>query len=134
MNAFTVENQDKLVAGLQKVLSFTAQHTPTGEDNLIIGKVQAAIEGIDLDTPVTEDDLIDAVFDIAESITSVTETTVDDAIVSTGHSLVGGKGKGGLLALIKGAIAIKHAHKVDAAKAEEAPADTTDTTDAAPAE
>jgi len=112
MNQFTEENQDKLAKGLGIVLTFAAQQTKTGQDNLIIAKVQEAINGINLEDNVDEQELIAAIFDIAEVVTSLTKTQVDDATVSAGRALLSG-GNGGLIGLIKGAIQISKAHKED---------------------
>lgn len=83
-----------------------------------------------LETPPTVDEAVEAGFELAETITSTTETHVDDAVLGTVKGFYeAAKGHGGgLIAAIKGWIQIHKAKKADAS------AEATDATTAAPAE
>jgi len=121
MNQLTDENKAKLKLSLQTIYAFVIQQTKTDKDNEIADEIQDAFATTDLDTPVTQDALTEAIFDTAEVITGLTsKTTVDDAIVKTAHDIYNAtQGKGGVafFEAIKGLVQVGKAKK--AAKAAE---------------
>lgn len=106
-------NKEEIKAGfidpLKTIVQFAVKSSANEIDNEIIQTLKEELEAIDLSKEVTEEELEAAVLKVAETITHLTPTTVDDKVVA-GVSIIASflSGQGGFKSFIQ-LLKLKHA-------------------------
>lgn len=68
---------------LANIITFGIQKSKTEKDNTVVKEIKEKIDSIDLQKPVTQEQLVESIFDILETGAALTDTKADDKLVKT---------------------------------------------------